>query len=735
MENLSIKLENCFGIQSIDEEFSFKESKAILMYAPNGVMKTSLAKTFHCISQGKQPKELLYGRTPEYSIKIDGADIKREEILVVKPFDDSYESENLSTLLVNTAQKKIYDEAYKEILNARKALTKKLNKLSKVPANKIEAQIISDFGSENIFDAIEAIRGEESGNVELSNAPYAKIFDPKVLELLEDRAISENIHDYCIRYNELIERSPLYIRGKFSPVNAATVSKSLNKEKFFEAEHKVLMKGYDEAISDPVSLNELLQKESESILGDGELEAISKKIISGVAPVKAFQEILETHPMVSAYLDDLESLRKVLWSSYYLADKTEFDTLLDLFIQKRTVLTDIEQQASIENTLWHEAQDVFKRRFYVPFGMDIEDHKNAILGTVAPNMVFTFPPVEGEQPIRFDRGQLDSLDCLSVGERRAMYLLYVIFEFKARLKSGQRTVIVIDDIADSFDYKNKYAIVEYLKELAEEDLFRLIILTHNFDFYRTVQGRILANARWENSYIAQRVGGKINLLEGGKKDVVNPFEFWKDKYHTAPEVLVSMIPFIRTLVEYRDGSSSDYYKKLTSMLHIKSDDANPEFNSDQLKLNELEDAIAYVIPRKDIGQNFNKQDCVIDFIFNTANNLVDNAEENDAISLERKITLSIAIRLKAEEFMWENVADKSKIKRCQTGELFDRISREKLDDVSFESVRNILSQVTLMTPENIHLNSFMYEPLIDMSVDHLVDLFKQVSQLEWPSQA
>ncbi len=733
MESLSIKLKNCFGIQSFDHELSFIKSKANLIYAPNGVMKTSFAKTFHCISQKEQPKELLYRRIPEYSIKIDGVDIQPEEILVVKPFDASYESENLSSLLVNSAQKSTYDAAYTEILEARKRLTKKLNTLSKIPTDKIEAQLISDFGCENIFDAIEAVRGFESGNMDLSNAPYAKIFDPKVLALLEDSAISENIHNYCNRYNELIEQSPLYSRGKFNPVNAATVSKSLKKEKFFDAEHKVLMNGGDEPICDQEALDELLQKESESILGDGELQKISKKIISGVAPVKAFQEVLETHPAISTYLDDLDNLRKVLWSSYYLADRTELDNLLDLFSQKRAELAEIEQQASLENTLWHEAQDVFKRRFYVPFGMDVEDHKNAILGTVAPNMVFTFP-LEGGQTIRFNRGQLDSLDCLSVGERRAMYLLYVIFEFKARLKSGQRTVIVIDDIADSFDYKNKYAIVEYLKELAEEDLFRLIILTHNFDFYRTVQGRVLDTARWDNSYISQKKGGKVELLKGGSKDVVNPFEFWKGKYHETPEILVSMIPFIRNLIEYRDGSSSDYYKKLTSMLHIKSDDDKPELNSYQLKLSDLEDAIAHVIPRKDISQNFNKDDSVIGFIFNTANSLVGNVEEDGKISLESKISLSIAIRLKAEEFMWENVTDKTQINGCQTGKLFDRICCEQSENEAYQPVRKILSQVILMTPENIHLNSFMYEPLIDMSVDHLVDLFGQVNQLEWPVQ-
>jgi len=34
-----------------------------------------------------------------------------------------------------------------------------------------------------------------------------------------------------------------------------------------------------------------------------------------------------------------------------------------------------------------------------------------------------------------------------------------------------------------------------------------------------------------------------------------------------------------------------------------------------------------------------------------------------------------------------------------------------------------------MTPENIHINSFMYEPILDMSNEHLKQLYKNVSSL------
>lgn len=37
----------------------------------------------------------------------------------------------------------------------------------------------------------------------------------------------------------------------------------------------------------------------------------------------------------------------------------------------------------------------------------------------------------------------------------------------------------------------------------------------------------------------------------------------------------------------------------------------------------------------------------------------------------------------------------------------------------------LIEEVNMMTPEVIHLNSFMYEPLIDMAVTHLVDLYNR----------
>jgi ABC-type lipoprotein export system ATPase subunit len=69
-------------------------------------------------------------------------------------------------------------------------------------------------------------------------------------------------------------------------------------------------------------------------------------------------------------------------------------------------------------------------------------------------------------------------------------LLNIIFEIKARVNNNQKTLFIVDDIADSFDYKNKYAIVEYLNDIMNNSHFYLMIFTHNFDFFRTINNRL-----------------------------------------------------------------------------------------------------------------------------------------------------------------------------------------------------------------------------------------------------
>ena len=40
-----------------------------------------------------------------------------------------------------------------------------------------------------------------------------------------------------------------------------------------------------------------------------------------------------------------------------------------------------------------------------------------------------------------------------------------------------------------------------------------------------------------------------------------------------------------------------------------------------------------------------------------------------------------------------------------------------------------LEKVSITVSSNIHLNSFMYEPILDLTIDHLIRLYKKVDSL------
>jgi hypothetical protein len=99
------------------------------------------------------------------------------------------------------------------------------------------------------------------------------------------------------------------------------------------------------------------------------------------------------------------------------------------------------------------------------------------------------------------------------------------------------------------------------------------------------------------------------------------------------------------------------------------------------------------------------------------------------LNLENKIVLAVAIRMAAEQFMIKQINDAkfvSEIDSNQTAVLIDKY-KEKFDKDT-KRIR-IIDRVALMTPENIHVNSFMYEPIVDMSDDHLKRLYRDVLAL------
>jgi hypothetical protein len=305
------------------------------------------------------------------------------------------------------------------------------------------------------------------------------------------------------------------------------------------------------------------------------------------------------------------------------------------------------------------------------------------------------------------------MQVLSTGERKALYVLNVIFEIQRRNKAKQETLVVVDDIADSFDYQNKYAIIQYLKDISEDGLFKLIIMTHNFDFFRTLEGRFV---RYPNCLMASKNDEGISLAQAvGIRNVFA--NDWKENFFTDSKKKIASVCFLRNLIEMTTGEADQNYSTLTSMLHWKKDSAT-------LMVSHLDAVFNYVCKTKRSSDNGAKFVHVL------------ITEEADAcltaasgLHLKNKIVLAVATRLTAERFMISKIMDDQFVANIPANQTQALIGKYKQKFPKEEEAIKCLDRVALRTPENIHVNSFMYEPIVDMSDEHLKRLYRDVKKL------
>jgi hypothetical protein len=253
-------------------------------------------------------------------------------------------------------------------------------------------------------------------------------------------------------------------------------------------------------------------------------------------------------------------------------------------------------------------------------------------------------------------------------------------------------------------------------------IFKSIILTHNFDLFRTIQSRILANQKWKKSLIAERDLSGINLYEAGARKVTEPFSEWKKKMGSEISALIPSIPFVRNIIEFKDGSSSSDYMLLTHVLHYKEADVTTGTKATRdITIRDLEPALRSVIST-DSFIHSNMDDKVLDIIKREARSV--RQKNITAIDLSDKLILAIAMRVTSEEYMWLKVTDKTPVR--EMGRLYQRYKDEFDGDIAHDAAIKTLGEVNIMTPENIHLNSFMYEPILDMGGDNLKGLHDSV---------
>jgi hypothetical protein len=725
---LKLDWHNCYGIKCLNHEFDFSEGNHIhLVYAPNGTMKTSFAKTMKYLSGQDKTKphdQLHENEIAKYSIIIDKEQVQKDNLFVINGDDDIDSSASFVNFLASTELKNKYDEIYKKLMKEKDALMSKLKSCSE--STDCEKEIIGTFAQDNndsIFSILERLNSKVKDGLQLFKFKYNDVFDKNgaVADFILKN--KDDLQDYITNYGNLLETSKFYrsVDGHtFGTYQANQLLDNVSDGNYFGVKHKMILQDGTE-INTHEELQQIMANEQDKVINDEGLRKKFKKITDAIhknKELRGFEFVIEQHPEWIPELVDYEEFRKKVWLGYLANNEIKplFDSYIQVYNDNKHELFSVLSQASKQQEKWKGIIALYNKRFDVPFTIEIENQIDIILKQKAAKLQFIY---KEENSQILDKKKL--FEILSRGEKRAFIILQFLFEVESRKTVDHDTVYVMDDIADSFDYQNKYAIIEYIKDIAESrsNKFYLIILTHNFDFYRTVSSRL--NINQAHLWMVERArNGEIELKKGQYKGnvFINVFVGHDDD----DKKFICMIPFVRNLIEYTKGDNSPEYNLLTSCLHIKTE--TKDITEEQIL-----DIIKDYTKGKGV-KRIKTSNKIYNLIISTADNIVKEDNPN-SILIENKIVLSIAIRLLAEQYMYNKILlatgnDRECLKtnKCQTGIWTDIYKKSCPNDDN----KGIIECVNMITPELIHLNSFMYEPLIDMSIYQLMVLYKDCKQ-------
>lgn len=730
MNKINLNFDHCFGITKLSQELTFEGENVVLIYAPNGLMKSSFAKTLQLYGQGKvdKVKDVVEDIAGSIDIKDEDGNIVLPSSIYVSNCEepDADTPKNITSFLADSVLKLQYDTILKSLSEKQKVLFKEISEHAR--STDIVSEFVRTFceGKPSLFySKFEEVIAEVLGSEICYDFKYNSIFDKdgKVRAFID--ANRDDLKDYSDKYQSILQTSKLFKQnnGKtFGTYQASELSKSVADNAFFEVSHKIVL-GDGTTIDSSTSLATLISNELSGILNNATVKKAFEKIdkkASANDSLRQFKEIIENRPDLVDKLLDYDNFHKEVWKGYFAKFKDKADDLLIAYQGAKPTLDSVLSQAAGQRAAWEKTISIFNRRFSVPFEVKIKNQTDLLLNEEAAALAFEYSTQTGQKEVA---SKVLEEVVLSKGELRAFYTLQLLFAIeKMKHDGGQEHILVFDDISDSFDYKNKYAIVEYLSDLKGDIRFKMIILTHNFDFYRTISSRL--QVKRNSTYMAYKDANdeiKFHQAEYLKE----PFKLIKNNADK-PEFFIALVPMARNLIEYtKDISRGQYqsdYLNLTSCLHVKIDTSSLTV-SDIKKI--LRDNIGVTnLPTENTASN------IKEYIYSIAEELC-NQPILDEIHIENKVVFAVAIRLKTEDYLISKLRQVmltedfnnfyNNIKSNQTSVLIKEF--EKLCSPT-NDIQLLIKEVNLITPENIHLNSFMFEPLVDMSVWRLKKLYQ-----------
>lgn len=441
MNELKLNLSNCYGIQKMNTSINYSNNNVAIIYAPNGTMKSSLAKTFEAIRDNKPVEERVFGFRSSCCITDEqNTNMTPESIIVINPFDENA-YENQGMLMAN-------DELRKKYMVIHKTIEEKKQNLYNLIKEKLKYSSRSSFDTKGVMlkDWNKSVKEEYLCLEEIFNLlhdsnwacslnedelDYNTLFNDKVYSLITTGKTSELIEEYEKKYNELVDKSLYMQRGVIDHNNYGNISNSLNSNGFFAANNEIKLNAKDGStavvLKNQKELDDLIKAEKEQVLNTKEIKDLFEKINKAISKNKdtqAFNEFLQKHQGIIVEYKDIDRFKKKIWVKTFACYESLLQELMTEYKKAQEDLKDLRDIAKNETTDWKRAITLFKERFYVPFVIEPANQDDVILNQDLPSFKYSFSDNRGEKEITKD----NLLEILSTGEKRAYYILNMIFQ-------------------------------------------------------------------------------------------------------------------------------------------------------------------------------------------------------------------------------------------------------------------------------------------------------------------
>jgi hypothetical protein len=699
------KMANANGIKRLNLNCRSNGRKDVIsnsvIYAGNGIFKSSFSNAFHGLINAKEVKDRISEKPLDYDIYIGNKNIKdmdlKEHMIVFS--NDIMSDVRLDDMKTDISRLAIIDELSDDL----KRINSDLDSIYK----QIELHFIDVGFSSKEMDLLATVSFEhrmEYLDALLSTINESEILDKDLdldLELFrspeylkintkETARTTQDFKDYI----KMLSVDPVFDED-FNVFVASDFLKDIKKAHFIDGTKGRTVTINDQEFVTYESFEKRLHAAIKAALGDEQAERRLGDILKKIGNRSNDQKKLKK--MVQTDLTVIEALThsKEEWISSKIKKEHGFqiDELITRVNRLKDEIRSIQEQADEKQSRFERAILIFEDRFDPNFKVSITNKRQSAVGIELP--VFSYEHRRAKDyPI--DENRLSEV--LSSGETTT----YNIIKFIAKYENIKENnpVVILDDVVDSFDYGNRYAFIEYIKEMIENGT-NVIALTNNYDFFRSLKSRV-----YNLSSLAASINVKHSVLVFSPKNLVFDTRtvFNIDSVHD----LIMALPFARELATY-NNRNMDFIK----YFHIKR-------GTKLLNLNGLKQKIAKRYKKASFSDEIDYKAIYLHAIDSVCDDII--KERIASYDMKKKIVLAMNIRLKLEVILLEGtIGITDRINRNQTSELI-RLKKHRFK----ADFRRLVDQISVCTPEFLHLNAFMYEPLIDVNPDRLVRIYRKL---------